>query len=493
MDVKEYSIQQLHAAYASGALSVEAVTSAYVDSVANQEPTLQAFLHILGEQAIARADALDQRLRAGEEPSALFGVPLAIKDNLCLAGTPTTAASNVLAPYVASYTATAVQRLLDAGAVLLGKTNLDEFAMGSSTENSAFQKTRNPWDPKRVPGGSSGGSAVAVAARQSLVAVGSDTGGSIRQPASFCGVVGMKPTYGRVSRNGLIALSSSLDQVGPFARSVADALAVFNALVGADPHDATTIASDPVPPSVLTEGLASLRVGYVDDGALQGMDDEVQARVQEALRLIERAGAVLVPVRIPLARLSLALYYVIVTSEVSSNLSRYDGIRYGQVPGARAASGETFEQYTTRVRSAGLGAEAQRRSILGTYTLSKGYADKYYHRAHALMRAVAEDFDAAFANIDVLFGPTSPSVAFPLGEKFNDPLTMYLSDIFTVPANIANLPAISVPIGFAHQLPVGGQFIGPRFGESTLFRAAAGYEAESGFVQLSPASNALHA
>ncbi len=490
--MKDYTIAQLHDEYASGRIGVEAVTSAYLDSITKQDARLCAFLHIMGERAIARAEELDRRLQAGEKPNALFGVPVAIKDNLCLTGTPTTAASKVLEPYVAPYTATAVQRLLDAGAVIVGKTNLDEFAMGSSTENSAYQKTRNPWDPARVPGGSSGGSAVAVAAREALVALGSDTGGSIRQPASFCGVVGFKPTYGRVSRNGLIALSSSLDQIGPFARCTADALAVFNAVAGVDPQDATTVAGSAIPSSVLTGGLAGLRVGYMEDALVQGMDEEVTARVQEALHCMEQAGAKLVPVRVPAAHLSLALYYVIVTSEVSSNLARYDGIRYGLSVEPTGKAGESFEQYTTRVRSAGLGPEAQRRSILGTYTLSKGYADRYYHRAYALMSTVAKDFDAAFANVDVLFGPTSPSVAFPLGEKYNDPLTMYLSDIFTVPANIANLPAISMPIGFAHKMPVGGQFIAPRFGEAKLFRAAAGYEAESGFVQLSPATGTLH-
>lgn len=481
MDVKHLSIPELHAAYSARALSVEAVTSAYLDSITKRDGLLHAYLTVLGEAAMAQADALDDRLRNGEKPTGLFGVPIAIKDNMCLAGTRTTAASKMLNTYVAPYTATAVKNLTDRGAVILGKTNLDEFAMGSSTENSAYQKTANPWDPARVPGGSSGGSAVAVASRQALVALGSDTGGSIRQPASLCGVVGLKPTYGRVSRHGLIALSSSLDQIGPFARNVADALRVYQAIIGRDASDATTTEEAAVNHDVLSQGMAGMRVGFLEEATVAGMDEEVAARVREALALMEKAGAKIVPLTIPSAKLSLALYYVIVTSEVSSNLARYDGIRYG-VP--QSPAGPTFEKYTTANRSHGLGQEAQRRSILGTYTLSKGYADRYYRRAHELMDVVAHDFAAAFRDVDVLFGPTAPTVAFKLGEKFNDPLTMYLSDIFTVPANIANLPAISLPIGFAHKLPVGGQFIGPRFGEGRIFQAAAAYEAESGFSNL---------
>ncbi|MDP2790082.1 MAG: Asp-tRNA(Asn)/Glu-tRNA(Gln) amidotransferase subunit GatA [bacterium] len=481
MDVKHLSITELHAAYTSRELSVEAVTSAYLDSITKRDGSLQAYLTVLGEAAMGQADALDERLRHGEQPIGLFGVPIAIKDNMCLAGTRTTAASKILDPYVAPYTATAVQKVADSGAVILGKTNLDEFAMGSSTENSAYQKTANPWDTTRVPGGSSGGSAVAVASQQALVALGSDTGGSIRQPASLCGVVGLKPTYGRVSRHGLIALSSSLDQIGPFARNVSDAFSVYQAIVGRDAYDATTTEEASVNRDVLTKGLAGLRVGFLEAAMLAGMDEEVKARVQEALALMEKAGAKIVPLKIPSAKLSLALYYVIVTSEVSSNLARYDGLRYGV---AQSPVGSTFQKFTTANRSHGLGQEAQRRSILGTYTLSKGYADRYYNRAHELMDVVAQDFAAAFRDVDVLFGPTAPTVAFKLGEKFNDPLTMYLSDIFTVPANIANLPAISMPIGFAHQLPVGGQFMGPQFGEGQIFQAAAGYEAESGFTNL---------
>jgi aspartyl-tRNA(Asn)/glutamyl-tRNA(Gln) amidotransferase subunit A len=482
MDVKQLSITELHNAYTKGELSVEAVTSAYLDNITKRDGSLHAYLTVLGEAAMAQADALDERLQKGEKPAGLFGVPLAIKDNMCLTGTRTTAASKILDKYVAPYTATAVQKVSDSGAVILGKTNLDEFAMGSSTENSAYNKTTNPWDPKRVPGGSSGGSAVAVASQQALVSLGSDTGGSIRQPASLCGVVGLKPTYGRVSRHGLIALSSSLDQIGPFARNVNDAFIVYQAIVGKDANDATTTEEITVDRDVLTRGLAGLRIGFLEEAMLEGMDEGVTLRVKEALTLMEKAGAKIVPLKIPSARLSLALYYVIVTSEVSSNLARYDGIRYGA---AQSPVGPTFEKFTTTNRSHGLGAEAQRRSILGTYTLSKGYADRYYNRAHELMDVVAQDFTAAFREVDVIFGPTSPTVAFPLGEKFNDPLTMYLSDIFTVPANIANLPAISIPIGFAHKLPVGGQFIGPRFGEGQVFRAAAAYEAESGFANLS--------
>ncbi|MEK7519043.1 MAG: Asp-tRNA(Asn)/Glu-tRNA(Gln) amidotransferase subunit GatA [Patescibacteria group bacterium] len=481
MDVKHLSIVELHAAYSKRELSVEAVTSAYLDSITKRDGSLHAYLTVLGEAAMSQADVLDERLRKGEKPTGLFGVPIAIKDNMCLAGTRTTAASKILDSYIAPYTATAVQKVTDSGAVILGKTNLDEFAMGSSTENSAYQQTANPWDTTRVPGGSSGGSAVAVASQQALGSLGSDTGGSIRQPASLCGVVGLKPTYGRVSRHGLIALSSSLDQIGPFARNVSDAFSVYQAIVGRDAYDATTLEEAAVNHTVLAKGISGLRIGYLEEAMLEGMDEEVIARVKEALAFMEKAGAKIVPLTIPSAKLSLALYYVIVTSEVSSNLARYDGLRYGV---AQSPVGPTFEKFTTANRSHGLGQEAQRRSILGTYTLSKGYAEKYYNRSHELMDVVAQDFAAAFRNVDVIFGPTTPTVAFKLGEKFNDPLTMYLSDIFTVPANIANLPAISIPIGFAHKLPVGGQFIGPRFGEGAIFQAAAGYEAESGYMNL---------
>lgn len=482
MDPKRLTIAELHDAYANGSLSVEAVTSAYLDSITHRDGSVRAYLSVQASAAIERAEALDKRLASGEKPSGLFGVPMAIKDNLCLAGTRTTAGSAMLTDYIAPYTATVVQRVLDAGAVILGKTNLDEFAMGSSTENSAFQKTANPWDLTRVPGGSSGGSAAAVAAEEALVALGSDTGGSIRQPASFCGLVGLKPTYGRVSRAGVVALASSLDQVGPFARTVEDAFALFQTIAGQDAADATTVDAPLTDQAVLHRGLKGLRVGILPDAVMEGVDPGVAERMADAVRTLEKGGAQIVPVEIPHAQLCLAIYAIIVTSESSSNLARYDGLRYGAsiLPKPK----ETFAAYTTRVRGMLLGAEPQRRTLLGTYALSKGYADKYYHRAHALQAAVAWEFDNAFKHVDVLFGPTSPSVAFPLGEKFNDPLTMYLSDIFTVPANIANVPALSIPIGFSQKLPVGGQFVGPRFREDLVFRAGAGFAAESGITGL---------
>ncbi|MEK7631747.1 MAG: Asp-tRNA(Asn)/Glu-tRNA(Gln) amidotransferase subunit GatA [Patescibacteria group bacterium] len=482
MDPKRLTITELHAAYENGSLTVEAVTSAYLDSITHQDGKIKAYLSVLATAAIEQAEALDRRLAAGEKPAGLFGVPVAIKDNLCLVGTRTTAGSKILENYIAPYTATVVQRLIDAGAVILGKTNLDEFAMGSSTENSAFQKTTNPWDTTRVPGGSSGGSAAAVAAGEALVALGSDTGGSIRQPASFCGLVGLKPTYGRVSRAGVVALASSLDQVGPFARNVADAFRLFQTIAGQDGADATTVDAPRVDAASLTKGLQGMRVGVLPDADMKGVDPGVAERVADAVRTLEKAGATIVPVTIPHAQLCLAIYALIVTSESSSNLARYDGLRYGTTLEPKPQ--ETFAAYTTRVRGTALGAEPQRRTLLGTYALSKGYADQFYHRAHQLQAAVAWEFDNAFKIVDVLFGPTSPSVAFPLGEKANDPLTMYLSDIFTAPANIANVPALSLPIGFSQKLPVGGQFVGPRFREDVVFRAAAAFETESGITNL---------
>lgn len=486
MDIKRLTIAELHSAYASGALTVEAVTSAYLDAITHRDGTVKAYLTVLASAAIARAETLDKRLAAGEKPSGLFGVPIAIKDNLCLAGTRTTAGSRALENYIATYTATAVQRLLDAGAVILGKTNLDEFAMGSSTENSAFQKTTNPWDATRVPGGSSGGSAAAVAAEETLVALGSDTGGSIRQPASFCGLVGLKPTYGRVSRSGVVALASSLDQVGPFARTVADAFAVFQTIVGPDAVDATTVDAPLVDAAVLQKGMQGLRVGVLPDADMEGVDPGVAQRVAEAVQTMKQAGAVIVPVQVDHIEDCLAMYAIIVTSEASSNLARYDGIRFGAALPVQPK--EHFAAYTQRVRGMTLGAEPQRRIMLGAYALSKGYADQYYHRARALQGTLTAAFEKVFANVDVLFGPTSPSVAFPLGAKFSDPLTMYLSDIFTVPANIANLPALSLPIGFSQQLPVGGQFMAPRFREDLLFQAAAALEAEGGMPNVAAAA-----
>ncbi|MFA6042098.1 MAG: Asp-tRNA(Asn)/Glu-tRNA(Gln) amidotransferase subunit GatA [Patescibacteria group bacterium] len=480
MDPRRLTIPELHAAYTAGDLSVEAVTGAYLDAIDRHGATVGAYLEVFGSQAIQQAEALDARLRDGEKPSGLFGVPTAVKDNLCLTGTRTTAGSKMLERYIAPYTATSVQRVMDAGAVVLGKTNLDEFAMGSSTENSAYQKTTNPWDAARVPGGSSGGSAAAVAASQALVALGSDTGGSIRQPASFCGTVGLKPTYGRVSRHGLIALSSSLDQVGPFARTVADAFSLYTALVGVDPFDATTVQAPAFDTSVLSKGLRGLTIGVLDTD-IAGMDEEVVARITEATDCMQKAGATIKKISLPLSRASLAVYYLIVSSEVSSNLGRYDGVRYGGTGQARTGN---YWQTSMVERSQGFGDEAQRRILLGTYTLSAGYADRYYKRALELQRGIAAEFVQAFKDVDVLFGPTSPSVAFRLGEKFDDPLTMYLSDIFTVPANIANVPALSQPIGFAKKMPVGGQFIGPSFREDLVFQAAAALERELTYANL---------
>lgn len=480
MDPRRLSIAELHAAYAKGELSVEAVTGSYLDAIDRHNSSVGAFLEVFGSQAIQQAEALDARLRAGEKPGGLFGVPIAVKDNLCLTGTRTTAGSKILERYIAPYTATSVQSVLDAGAVVVGKTNLDEFAMGSSTENSAYQKTTNPWDAARVPGGSSGGSAAAVAGSQALVGLGSDTGGSIRQPASFCGTVGLKPTYGRVSRHGLIALSSSLDQVGPFARSVADAFHLYTAIAGVDPLDATTVQAPAYDALVLEKGFRGLTIGVLDTD-VAGMDEEVISRIAEATAAMEKAGATIKKISLPLSRASLAVYYLIVSSEVSSNLARYDGVRYGGTGQARKGN---YWETSMAERTQGFGDEAQRRILLGTYTLSAGYADRYYKRALELQRAIAAEFVQAFKSVDVLFGPTSPSVAFKLGEKFNDPLTMYLSDIFTVPANIANVPALSQPIGFAQKVPVGGQFVGPSFREDLVFQAAAALERELPFANL---------
>ncbi|GGI99835.1 glutamyl-tRNA(Gln) amidotransferase subunit A [Alicyclobacillus cellulosilyticus] len=432
-----------------------------------------AFL-ALDEQALAKARALDER--APDHP--LFGVPYALKDNICTEGLRTTAASRILANYVPPYSATVARKLAETGAVLVGKTNLDEFAMGSSTENSAFQKTRNPFDLERVPGGSSGGSAAAVAAGMVPFALGSDTGGSIRQPAAFCGVVGLKPTYGRVSRYGLIAFASSLDQIGPFTRTVEDAAWVLNAICGHDPLDST---SAPLPAEDFTQGLDAgvqgLRIGVVTDIDTTGLDPEVKRAVDAAVAALARAGAEVVEVSLPHCQYAVATYYLIAPAEASSNLARYDGVRYG----LRVETDSLVETYE-RTRSEGFGTEVKRRIIIGTYALSSGYYDAYYKRAQQMRTLIRQDFEAAFARCDVIVTPTAPTTAFRLGEKIDNPLQMYLNDLYTIPANLAGLPGISVPCGLSSQgLPIGLQILAKAFDERTLLRVARAYEQVRGF------------
>jgi aspartyl-tRNA(Asn)/glutamyl-tRNA(Gln) amidotransferase subunit A len=452
--------------------SAEEVTRQHLERIERLDTGLDAFLTVTADRALERARQVDAAIAGGATPGPLAGVPVAVKDVLHVEGVPTTCGSRVLEGYRPPFTATAVARLEAAGAVVLGKTNMDEFAMGSSTENSAYKVTRNPWDRTRVPGGSSGGSAVAVSTGMAALALGTDTGGSIRQPAAFCGVVGVKPTYGRVSRYGLVAFASSLDQAGPLARTVEDAALATRVLSGADPADATS-APVPVPdfPAALAGGADGLRVGVPWSFLEKGVDAGVMSAFRKAVADLEAAGARMVEVDLPHASHAIATYYIVATAEASSNLARYDGVRYGlRVPSLdlRRMYGET--------RDRGFGPEVKRRIILGTFVLSSGYHDAYYVRAQKVRTLIRRDYENAFRACDLVALPTTPTAAFPLGAKTADPLQMYLEDIFTVPANLAGIPGLSVPCGLVGGLPVGLQLLGKPFEEATLFRAGHAYQ-----------------
>lgn len=457
-----------------GEVSSVDLAQAYLESCERHEPTLKAFLH-LDKQAILDAAAkVDARRKAGEKLGALAGLPIAIKDNLCQKGVPTTCASKILAGFKPPYTATVVERLEAAGAVPFGKTNLDEFAMGSSTENSAYQTSRNPWDTSRIPGGSSGGSAVAVAGCLTPLSLGSDTGGSIRQPASLCGIVGLKPTYGLVSRYGLVAFASSLDQIGPFSHDVTGSALLLQAIAGHDSRDSTCV-NQPVPDYLadLDKPLSGLRVGVAREFFGEGLDPQVEKAVRAALDVYKSLGATLVDVSLPTSPHAVATYYLVATAEASSNLARFDGVRYGH---RTAQKGNLIEQYC-RSRGEGFGAEVKRRIMLGTYALSSGYIDAYYLQSLKVRRLILEDFKKVFSQCDVLAGPTAPTAAFKVGEKSADPLAMYLSDIYTISCNLAGISGISIPCGFTDTgLPIGLQLQGPQFAETTLLRAARMHE-----------------
>jgi aspartyl-tRNA(Asn)/glutamyl-tRNA(Gln) amidotransferase subunit A len=450
-----------------------------LDEIKRLDKKVGAFLYVDEEAVMARAKSLDSAKTA----STVFGVPYALKDNMCTEGVPTTAASRILEGYIPPYSATVAEKLKQHGGVMVGKTNLDEFAMGSSTENSAYQKTLNPYGLDRVPGGSSGGSAAAVAAGMVPFALGSDTGGSIRQPAAFCGVVGLKPTYGRVSRYGLIAFASSLDQIGPFTRTVEDSAYVLQAISGHDPMDSTS-APNPVEDYVahLEGGVKGLKIGIVTDIDSEGLDGEVRAAVDKAIETLRAAGAEVVEVTLPHSKYAVATYYLVAPAEASSNLARYDGVRYG-----KRAAGETLMEMYQRTRSEGFGLEVKRRIMIGTYALSSGYYDAYYLSAQKTRTLIRRDYDEAFAKCDVILTPTTPTTAFKFGEKVDNPLQMYLNDIYTIPANLAGLPGISVPCGqSADGLPIGLQMIGQAFDEKTVLRVAHAYEQLRGFEMSVP-------
>ncbi|MDP9070925.1 MAG: Asp-tRNA(Asn)/Glu-tRNA(Gln) amidotransferase subunit GatA [Actinomycetota bacterium] len=459
-----------------GDRSARQVVEECLSAIAVGDGEIHAFNRVLADEARAAADALDHRIALGEDPGPLAGVPVALKDNLCTAGLPTTCSSRILDGWRPPYDATVVERVVAAGGVVVGKTNMDEFAMGSSTENSAFGPTRNPRDPTRVPGGSSGGSAAAVAAGFLPLALGSDTGGSIRQPAALCGVVGVKPTYGVVSRYGLVAFASSLDQIGPLATTVADAALLLEVVAGHDPMDSTSIGR-PAPSllSHLAEGVDGLRVGVVHELS-HGVGADVQRRLGQAADALADAGAKVDDASVPAAVHGLPAYYLISPAECSSNLARYDGVRYGlRVPG------EDVSAMYGATRAAGFGAEVKRRIMLGTYALSAGYYDAYYGQAQRVRTLIIRDFEAAYESFDVLLSPTAPTTAFALGAKIDDPLTMYLSDVCTIPSNLAGHPAVSVPYGTGDDgLPVGVQVMAPALGETVMLRVAAALEGSLG-------------
>jgi len=470
-------IQHLQHQLRQGAITSVALVEQYLERIRQREPQVQGYLTVTAEQALAQAQAMDARRAQGEDLGWLMGIPIALKDNLCTQGIPTTCASRILADYRPPYDATVVVRLRQAGAVVLGKTNLDEFAMGSSTEHSAFQITRNPWDVSRVPGGSSGGSGAVVAAQECVVALGSDTGGSIRLPASFCGVVGVKPTYGRVSRYGLVAYASSLDQIGPLAPTVADAAIVLGVIAGHDPKDSTSIDA-PVPDYLgalanlpTHQPLAGLSLGVIQETLGEGLDPQVAQAFDQAVQQFSRLGAKVMPISCPTFATGLAAYYILAPAEASANLARYDGVRYG----LRAPAADVVTMYG-KTRGQGFGREVKRRIMLGTYTLSQGYYDAYYLQAQKVRTLIRRDFDQAFTQVQALLCPTAPVPAFPIGSK-NDPLSMYLTDLMTIPVNLAGLPALSVPCGFTSTgLPIGLQVIGPVLQEALILQIAHAYE-----------------
>ncbi len=483
MDFTRATATGLLAQLNSGAVTSEEVVRDYLDR-AERLGRLNVYVHLDPEAVLAQARAVDAKRRSGQPLGPLAGVPVAIKDVLCVEGEPTTCGSRMLKNFRPPYDATVIARLKAADAILFGKTNMDEFAMGSSTENSAYGPTRNPWDEERIPGGSSGGSAASVAADLAPLALGSDTGGSIRQPASVCGIVGLKPTYGRVSRYGLIAFASSLDQVGPFAHDLADTALLLQVLSGHDPMDSTSV-DRPVPEysRTLDTPPESLRIGLVREYFGEGLDPEVEAAVREAVKVYEAAGATIKEVSLPYSKYGVPAYYIVAPAECSSNLARYDGTIYGhraedfspQYPGEEELP--PLVRMMMASRAEGFGAEVKRRIMLGTFALSAGYADQYYNQALKVRRLIRNDFDAAFQQVNVLAGPTAPTAAFKLGEKTSDPLAMYLSDIYTITANLAGIPGLSIPCGLTKSgLPIGLQLLAPAFAEENLLRTARVFE-----------------
>ena len=483
MDLADLTISKIHKALQEKQFSATELVQAFLARVKKEDVKIHAYLSVTEDLALEAAAKVDAKIADGLDIGPIEGVPCAIKDNILIEGAQCTAASKILANYVASYDATVIRKLKNAGAVFLGKTNMDEFAMGSSTENSAFGPTKNPNDLERVPGGSSGGSAAAVAAAESVYALGSDTGGSIRQPASFCGVVGLKPTYGAVSRYGLMAMASSLDQIGPLTKNVVDCKAVFNVIKGKDLRDATSANNPTFPPPASSAGQAlnlrgggggvkDLKIGLPKEYFAKGIDPAVEKLVRGAIAKMEAQGVKIEEISLPHSEYALACYYIIMASEASANLARFDGVKYGFSAGDEKLTTDNLLDVYLKSRQHGLGDEARRRIMLGTYSLSSGYYDAYYLRAQKVRTKILQDFQQAFAKVDLILTPVAPTPAFKIGAKVADPVTMYLSDIYTVPVNLAGVPALSLPCGKIGSLPVGLQIIGRHFSEDLIFQVA---------------------
>jgi aspartyl-tRNA(Asn)/glutamyl-tRNA(Gln) amidotransferase subunit A len=474
MELYDRTIHDLHDMLKKGETTARAVTESVLGRIKAVDGKVKAYITVTEEIALRQAEEADKRIKAGEVSLPLLGIPIAVKDNLCTDGIKTTCASKILGNFVPPYDATVVQNLKRAGYVLCGKPNMDEFAMGSSTENSGFFVTKNPWDLDRIPGGSSGGSAAAIAAGECIGALGSDTGGSIRQPAACCGVVGLKPTYGRVSRYGLVAFASSLDQIGPITKDVTDSALLMNVLAGHDPRDSTS-ANIPVPDftKALKKDVKGLKIGMPKEYFIEGMDPEVEKAVKDAVKTLEGLGAKVVEISLPHTEYAIATYYILATSEASSNLARYDGVKYG----FRVQAPKDLLDLYMKTRDQGFGSEVKRRIMLGTYALSAGYYEAYYKKGQQARTLIKRDFDEAFKTVDVIATPTAPTAAFKIGEKTTDPLQMYLSDIFTISVNLAGIPGMSLPCGFTkNNLPIGLQILGKHFDEETILHAAVAYE-----------------
>jgi aspartyl-tRNA(Asn)/glutamyl-tRNA(Gln) amidotransferase subunit A len=479
VDLCQLTIHELHHLLVKKEVTSREVTEALYRRIKEVDGKIKAYLLLTEEEAFRQADRVDRKISQGDRIGDLAGIPLGLKDILCTKGIPTTCGSRILQNYVPFYDATVIERLKERDSVILGKLNMDEFAMGSSTENSGFQSTRNPWDLNRIPGGSSGGSAAAVAADECIAAFGTDTGGSIRQPAACCGVVGMKPTYGRVSRYGLVAFASSLDQIGPITKDVGDCAILMNAISGYDPHDSTSVNVEvPDYKQFLVKDVRGIQIGIPDEYFIEGMDPEVEKGIRESINLFKKWGADVKRISLPHTEYAVAVYYIICTAEASSNLARYDGVKYG----LRAKEYRDLKEMYMRTRAKGFGEEVKRRIILGTYVLSAGYYDAYYRKASQVRTLMRSDFEQAFQEVDVILTPTAPTPAFRLGEKVEDPLQMYLSDIFTIPVNLAGIPAISIPCGFSREnLPIGFQVMGKHFDEGKLLRVAYAFEQHTDF------------